>query len=69
MGKRDEIVPWFYDPHVHLKTGNKYYVLDYNVIDCTNSHNDARCVLYMNTEGKLFVREFEEFNEKFVRLA
>ena len=46
---------------VHLKSGKIYVILDEDVINCTNSAHDVEMVLYMNDEGKLFVREKEEF--------
>lgn len=52
---------------LHKKTGNIYYVLKDNVINCTNKASDCLMVLYMNTDGKLFCREEAEFWEKFER--
>lgn len=49
---------------VHKKTGNIYHVVADDVIDCTNASNDRRMVLY-SRDGKMFVREYEEFKEKF----
>ena len=48
----------------HKKTGNIYERAVGTVIDCTNSRDGTKCVLYMR-DGKLFVREEVEFNEKF----
>lgn len=48
----------------HKKTGNIYERIVGTAIDCTNSRDGTKCVLYMR-DGKLFVREEEEFNEKF----
>jgi hypothetical protein len=49
----------------HLKTGNMYYLLNNQVIECTNGREDIEYVLYMNTDGKLFCRERSEFSQKF----
>jgi hypothetical protein len=50
---------------IHNKTGKKYRVLC-EVINCTNGDNDEQLmILYMNSEGKVFVREKEEFMNKF----
>lgn len=49
----------------HLKTGNVYQVLELgNVIDCTNSRDGTPVVIYYR-DGKFFVREAEEFKQKF----
>lgn len=52
---------------VHTKTGNIYYLVADNVIDCTNSRDNTTCVLYTR-DGKLFVRERNEFYNKFKEL-
>ena len=49
----------------HDKTGKVYIVLDDTVKDCTNGQEDKVMVYYRNLEGKTFVREFEEFFNKF----
>ncbi len=50
----------------HKKTGNIYTILDHAVIDTTNSAGgDVVMVLYQNTMGQKFVREADEFWEKF----
>ena len=49
----------------HKKTGKIYYVIDWHVIDCTNSRDGTECVMYENDEGMKFVRERAEFEEKF----
>ena len=49
----------------HLKTGNIYYVLELgDIIDCTNSRDGTHVKLYYR-DGKFFVRETEEFKQKF----
>ena len=51
-------------PVVHLKTGHIYFLMN-KVLDCTNGREDTEMVLYMNEEGVHFVREANEFWEKF----
>ena len=52
-------------PVKHIKTGNIYYLLDF-VVNATNGdENDNDMALYMNEQGLLFVRNTEEFWEKF----
>lgn len=53
---------------VHNKTGNYYLVLEENAIDCTNSRADSACVIY-SKDGKVFVRDKDEFVSKFTLLA
>ena len=49
----------------HLKTGNIYQVLELgDVIDCTNSRDGTLVKVYYR-DGKAFVREAEEFKQKF----
>lgn len=47
------------------KTGNIYEVIRDTVINATNAHDGQRMVLYRDNTGKHYVREFDEFNEKF----
>lgn len=52
---------------IHLKTGDKYFLVRDDVINCTNSNNHQTMVLYKR-EGYpelIFVREKEEFFKKF----
>jgi hypothetical protein len=52
------------------KNNELYKVLDGNVMDCTNSANEKRMVLYINFTKELqFVREYEEFLEKFTFIS
>lgn len=51
-------------PVVHQKTGNIYYVLFSDVIECTNGREEKRYVIY-SKDGRLFCREQEEFEQKF----
>ena len=51
----------------HKKTGNIYEIVDI-VIDATNSRVGQKMVLYKNNK-KLYIREVEEFNEKFEVLS
>lgn len=49
------------------KTGKMYDML-YKAIDCTNARDGTRVVVYRKHEdysGVVFVRELEEFYEKF----
>ena len=48
---------------IHLKTGNEYQVIG-EAIDATNMHCNQLMVIYQR-DGKTFVREAEEFQEKF----
>jgi len=50
----------------HSKTGNRYVSLG-QVLDCTNSRDGTRVVLYQRADGtpERFVREAGEFAEKF----
>jgi len=53
----------------HLKTGNIYNVLvETTAINSTNAQDGQVMVLYENKDGKLFVREITEFNEKFEKV-
>lgn len=59
--------------YLHLKSGRTYEVLSDNVINGTNVANGQRMVLYKgkykgSDEIGLFVREFEEFHEKFKKI-
>jgi PTH2 family peptidyl-tRNA hydrolase len=47
------------------KTGNLYEVLNTDVRDATNGREEVQYVLYRGTDGKMHVRESEEFYEKF----
>lgn len=49
---------------VHNKTGNIYHVLYDSAIDCTNSRDGTEVVVYYR-DGKVFVREKQEFCRKF----
>lgn len=52
---------------IHLKTGNEYQVIG-EAIDATNTHCNQLMVIYQR-DGKTFVREAEEFQEKFKAAA
>lgn len=52
----------------HNKTGKIYFVLNQDVIDCTNGREDKTYTLYKNPEGQAFCRETSEFNEKFTEM-
>lgn len=51
-------------PVKHDKTGTIYLLIE-EIIDCTNSEKDKPMILYMNLDGKKFVREKSEFWMKF----
>ena len=48
---------------IHLKTGNEYTVLG-EVRNCTNNRDGEVMVLYSSSAG-MFVREKQEFWQKF----
>lgn len=49
----------------HIKTGKIYQVLELGtVLDCTNSRDGTPVKVYYR-DGKFFVRDAAEFNEKF----
>ncbi len=52
----------------HNKTGNTYILLNDDLIECTNGREEKKYCLYSNTEGKIFVREHDEFYSKFTKL-
>ena len=54
----------------HNKTGNIYEVLREDVINCTNINSEQIMVLYQNLsiKDKIFVREKNEFYEKFTHI-
>jgi len=52
-------------PCINIKTGNKYFVVG-SVINATNEQDGQFMLLYKNEEGDMFVREKEEFMEKFI---
>jgi hypothetical protein len=54
------------DYATHKKTGNKYRVEHVDITNATNGEHDGeRMVLYSNKNGQKFVREYQEFKEKF----
>lgn len=50
------------------KKNGKIYIVIGKVIDCTNERDGTICILY-NDGQKLFVREENEFFEKFERVV
>ncbi len=54
----------------HLKTGNIYEMLRDDIINCTNANSEQIMVLYKSDlyQDKLFIREKNEFYEKFKEL-
>ena len=53
---------------IHKKTGNTYILLNDDLIECTNGNEDKKYCLYINLEGMVFVREHDEFYNKFTKL-
>lgn len=53
---------------IHKKTGNTYFLLNDDLIECTNGREDKKYCLYVNLEGMVFVREHNEFYQKFTVL-
>lgn len=49
---------------VHVKTGNYYFVIRRDVIECTNGREEKKYVLYYRN-GMFFCREQGEFDQKF----
>lgn len=43
--------------------------MNFSIKHCTNAQSEQIMVLYENSEGMRFVREKEEFNEKFRELT
>ena len=54
----------------HIKTGNIYEMLRDDIINATNANSEQIMVLYKSDfhKDKLFVREKNEFYEKFKEL-
>lgn len=50
-----------------FKTGNIYTVIDDSVKNCTNTVDGQRMVLY-ERGNQIYVREYFEFFEKFVKI-
>ena len=58
------------DTYQHNKTGKLCLVISQNIVNATNSDDGTRMVLYSgvtrdNCGSGLFVREYNEFHEKF----
>jgi hypothetical protein len=51
----------------HLKSGDIYEVSGALITNATNSQDGQYMRLYKNSEGRLFVREKTEFNNKFTK--
>lgn len=51
-------------PVTHKKTGNRYYMLKRDIIECTNGREEKKYVLYYR-DGEFFCREQDEFDKKF----
>lgn len=52
------------EKYIHNKTGNEYTV-EGEALNCTNAQDGQTVVLYRNKDGQLFVREKNEFLQKF----
>lgn len=52
--------------YIHNKTGN-IYIMDSEAIDATNSRDGQIVVIYRNNKGEIFVREKNEFLQKFTK--
>lgn len=54
----------------HKKSGNIYSVNSESgvVINCTNAQAAEKMILYKNSDGLTFVREVDEFFEKFEKI-
>lgn len=50
---------------IHKKTGNIYFLLNDELIECTNGREDKKYCLYVSLGGMVFVREADEFYQKF----
>lgn len=53
---------------IHNKTGNEYYVLFGDALNCTNGQVETEYVVYKKVSDnavETFIREREEFLEKF----
>lgn len=50
---------------IHKKTGNTYFLLNDELIECTNGREDKKYCLYASLAGMVFVREADEFYQKF----
>lgn len=69
MDNRDMLIEKYgalYCQVTHIKTGNTYFMC--NIVTNTTNENDGQAmVLYYSMTGISFVREFNEFIEKFER--
>lgn len=55
------------EAYKHNKTGNLYFKL-FDAIDATNSRDGNDVAVYSNTQGQVFVRDKEEFLQKFTKI-
>lgn len=55
------------EAYKHNKTSNLYFKL-FDAIDATNSRDGNDVVVYSNTQGQVFVRDKEEFLQKFTKI-
>lgn len=61
---KEDLLPVSAMPVVHLKTGNIYFLLQ-PVLNVTNAQDGQKMCLYVNMKGQAFVREHNEFWQKF----
>ena len=52
-----------------VKNGGRIYMNIEEAVDCTNGREETPMVIYQNVEGEKFVRELDEFNEKFTIIS
>ena len=50
---------------IHILFVNTYFLLNDDLIECTNGREEKKYSLYINIEGMIFVREHDEFYQKF----
>lgn len=51
------------EPVVHVKSGTPYIVWFRDAIDATNSRTGTKVVVYAGTDGQVYVRDADEFND------
>lgn len=69
MSNRDMLIEKYggvYVPVTHIKTGKTYFMVGM-VTNATNENDGQQMVLYYSKNGMCFVREVNEFIEKFNR--
>ena len=51
---------------INKKNCKKYFIINKSIRNCTNAQDGQIMIMYRNEEGEIFVREFNEFWDKFV---